>query len=528
LKRFLALDWDHKQLHIVVAAVSGGVVRVQKTAVFAEEQTPNLGEAEALGQRLRAHLKEAGIAPAPVLACVGRDRVILKEVRYPAVKPSEEPALVRFQAAKELTEPMDEVVLDYATTGQAAAGGEQRALALIVRRELLNAYQALCQAAGLKLSALVPRPFALLACLNAIGIPPSAADAGGPGLAVLSLTERWAELCVARGDTLLFARSLASGASLAGEVRRNLAVYGGQWPQHPVRTLYVADGGVEHAALCGRLRELMQIPVEPFDPFAGTQGTPPSGTVGGSFAAAVGLLRVQAQRRPFAVNFVHPKEPLPPDTSSRKRLLVAAGLAASLLLVLVWFGHSQLASLDTEMASLLDRKASLDRELHLLQEDEARIQAINEWTDGEVVWLDELYDLAERFPDVQRMHLTTLNGEPLTRTTKGKNATKYVARLTLKGIINYDYELVDQLIGRLTRDGHYRPDPKQIKPNTGIDRIRFRQEFSTRADVEKRLPKQYTSRLAGDDGEGRTRNRGRRQRGQEGDFGFDSFGGDQP
>jgi len=530
LKRFLALDWDHKQLHIVAATVSGGVVRIQKIAVFAEEQTPNPAEAEALGQRLRNHLKEAGIAPAPVLACVGRDRVILKEVRYPAVKPSEEPALVRFQAAKELTEPMDEVVLDYASTGSAVAGGEQRALALIVRRELLNAYQTLCQSAGLKLVALVPRPFALLACIHGIpGAQASTPEIAEQGLAVLGLTERWAELCVARGDTLLFARSLASGAALPGEVRRNLAVYLGQWPQHPIRCLYVADAGVEHAALCQRLGELLQVPVQSFNPFTGTQGSVPAGTVGGSFAAAVGLLRMQAQRGPLPVNFVKPKEPRPPDNSNRKRLLVAGGLAAGLLLAFGWYGYSQLANKDREMALLQERKLSLEGELRLLQEDETRIQAINEWADSEIIWLDELYDLAERFPDVQKMRLVSLTAEPLTRAAKGKNAAKQVARLTLKGIINYDDQLVDQLIGRLARDGHYRVDPKQIKQNTGVDRRNFRQEFTTRADVERRLPKQYTLRLPGDDGAGRLlRNRVRRQRSQERDFGLDAFGGDQP
>jgi Tfp pilus assembly PilM family ATPase len=113
--------------------VSGGSVRIQRVESWNQTSTPNLGQAEELGRWLRDRLKEKGIAPAPVLACVGRDRVILKDFRYPDVPPSEEAAVIRFQAVKELTEPIDEVIIDYTPAGPPGSG-ERRALVPIIRR----------------------------------------------------------------------------------------------------------------------------------------------------------------------------------------------------------------------------------------------------------------------------------------------------------------------------------------------------------------------------------------------------------
>jgi Tfp pilus assembly PilM family ATPase len=488
----LALDWDYQQLHVVSAKVSGGRVQVQQAAFWQEEHSPNPAEAEALGRLLRDRLKAAGIAPAPVLACIGRDRVILKDIRYPPVAPAEEPAVVRFQVVKELTDSADDVVMDYApVTGASGAGEERRALVLIVRRELLVAYQSLCKAAGLKLLALTPRPFGASAGLraSAAGVPSS--DSGEPHetRAVLTLAERWTEFCVVRDGCLVLARSFAPGTAPVEEARRNLAVYNGQSPQHAVRAVYLANGG-EGEPLRERLEQTLGTPVIPLDPFAGLEGPVPVVRNRGGFAGAVGLLRLQAEGKAVPINFLTPKQPKPPRDPNKKRVALAACLAALLVLGAVAIGYAQIAKRDRELTALTLAKVLLDGQMVQIEEDAKRIEALEEWAGGEIVWLDELYDLTDRFPNTDTIRLTHLTGSPLATAEK----EKHVARLTLKGVTTDNFQPVDDLIAQFARDG-YPVDPKHVNSNTEHDKQQFSKQFTTRADLQRQPPGKYTRRL---------------------------------
>src|SRR6476660_2854859 len=113
LSRFLAIDAEHGAIHVAAGMVRSGQVRVEKavTVPVGEALTP--ANAADLGRQLRDALKSAGIAPAPVLATVGRDRVIVKDFKIPKVSAAEEPAVVRFQASKDMTEAPDSIILDY-------------------------------------------------------------------------------------------------------------------------------------------------------------------------------------------------------------------------------------------------------------------------------------------------------------------------------------------------------------------------------------------------------------------------------
>jgi hypothetical protein len=400
----------------------------------------------------------------------------------------------------------------------------------------------LCKAAGLKLAGITPRSFGTATCLQralAAPVEPLPPELQQSAVAVLTVADRWAEFCVVQNGTLRFARALAAPAAgaeqaLLGEIRRNLAVYAGQAPHAPVRALFLAD-----SAARGALRELLKntlaIPVHQLDPFLGAAEPPLSAERRGAFAGAVGVLQAQAAHGELPINFAKPKEPKPERDPHQLRLVAAAVLVAAVLIGAAVYGYAQVLSYDNRIEALNRQKIELEGLLGVVEEDAKRIKAIGEWVEEDVVWLDELYDLTERFPAGDSVRLTRFVGSPLARptsavaangngNTKGKTRQQYSARLALEGVTavtDTSRRRVEALVSELAGEGHYKHvDAAVFKRNTGIEPRRYPQQFTTKVDVEPRPPTDYRLRLsakppARDDGEGVDPN-------------FGGFGGNRP
>jgi Tfp pilus assembly PilM family ATPase len=470
LPRFLAIDWDHSLLHVVSANVGRGGAQIQRGRVWQQEQSPGTADAETLGTILRDRLKEGSIAAAPVVMSVGRDRFILREIRYPQVPEAEEPAVVRFQAAKELTEAAEDVVIDYAPLPEPGPNGERRAQVLILRRQLLSAYEGMCRAAGLKLAAVAPRPFGIAGCAARCShLPPAGADQGRGAVgavAVLTVTGGWAEFCVVRDGQLLFARPLAPGGGLVGDIRRNLALYAGQpssmAARDRVQALYVAGDG-EHAVLREQLQQLLAIPVHALDPFAGIERLDVQGNRGG-YTGAVGLLHAQAAQA-GAINFAAPKEAKPARDPRRERVLVSALVGLLVLVGGLVVGNQVLAVRKDQVKQLTEEIGDLDGRIALFGKESEKLKELEGWTGAAVSWLDELADINQRFPDTRLMHLKEFKGT----TFPGKvTGGRHTAVMTFIAEFTCDEQEVNRVVERLSANSltsNYRLASKVITPS---------------------------------------------------------------
>jgi hypothetical protein len=425
LARFLGIDWNpaaHGQaprLCVVEASVHRGKLAIQRALSWPEAPSPDPAGAAEAGRRLQERLKEAGIAPAPVLYAIGRDRVLFREVRYPDVPADEVAAVVHYQAAKELAFSADEAVIDYTLSTSPGPLGEKRAFVAILRKEPLSAIQKTCQAAGLRLEVVSARPFALLANWQAQTGP---AAAGAPEVsAVFVVTNGGGELCVARGSELLFSRAIAPAAGSDGdgsaavylpELRRSLAAYGSQFPQQPVRTLYVAGGPV--TAGQGALAAGLGLKVLPFDPLSGTDLPDLAGKE--AFAGALGMVQAVLAHRKLPVDFLAPKKPRTPVNRKRIYVIAAAALVLALLGGTAAAYGLAVSSRNRQIEELAAQNEAKEKEIKAYGDVDKRLEVIDSWAGQEMVMLDELYDLIAQFPDQPGIRITKASWTPAAQT----------------------------------------------------------------------------------------------------------------
>jgi hypothetical protein len=507
LSRFLAIDVDSQGLFVVAGTARGGAARVEHAISWADDADPppplTLETAKVVGEQLRERLKAAGVPAAPVVVAIGRDKVIPKEVRYPVVAPAEEPALVRFQALKEITENPDDVVLDYAplANGVPDPAAERRAMVVVVRKEVFAAVQAMCAAAGLKLAAVTPRPFAVAAGLTrafatgAVLPPDNPADA----VAVLTTGPQGGEFTVVRDGQIVFTRSvpahaLANEHLLVNELRRNLTIYAGQNPGHAARAVYVAESEDSVRGWTSRLRLGLNVPVHAFDPLNGyvPEVVP---ELRGRYAGAAGLLAGRAADA-LPINFAEPRRPRATSDPRKRQLVLAGAVAAALVLAGGIFGLTEYVRASDRLANLQAEKEVLEKSIADMEGDAKRLDAVDQWSKREVVWLDELYELADRLPSGDTIRLTSLETKALPVNTKtGKQDAQALLTLQLAA------KTTDA--GSTLRYAFERDNPPDklkwytafdTKPNSVVGgNVAFNQLFTFSAKVNHRPPEKYTT-----------------------------------
>lgn len=493
MSRLLAIDAETGVVHVAAGSPKGGTMRVDRAVSLRLGGTLTPANAAELGRELREALKASGVAPAPVVAVVGRERLIIKDVTLPPDVPSDrEPDVVRFQAQKDMTESPDSVVLDYYRLDRDSAAGQSLVVSASVRKDVINAYKTFCQSAGLRLVAVTPRSLGSLAAYDravATGAV-TAPEERRPSIAIMTRGEKWGELLIARDGQVVFSRvisaaALASETMLLGEMRRNLAVYNGQNAQQPVQGVYVAES-TGPGSWSGRLRAALNVPVQSFDPLDGVEHDVAVDAIG-HFAPLVGLLSLKSQGR-TPIDFISPRQPIIRVSKARQWTTGLVGLFSVLVIAGLGLGYMKLRAKDSELRRAMQLRTELETEVSNLEKDRKRIAAFNEWNDQRINWLDELYDFTYEFPDIKASatRLEQFRGEP--RQPEKNSKIKLVGRVIVK-VSTDSAPAFAGLQANLRGDKHYHGI---VPTNKGAGGIGTRlQAYELRAEIERRPPNEF-------------------------------------
>lgn len=485
---WFVIDWDQEHFHVLLAQSSRHGVKVTRAVSWPHPEPFTPSTAERVGKAFRDFLKSERLAAAPVLFGLGRDRVFLKELRFPEIAPHEEAGLVRFQTGKELTESVESYAIDY--THLKKEGGERQVMAVAVRRDIVAMIQTFCQAAGLRLHAVTPRLFGLGRALER-SVAPDPSPLGPQTLnAVISVGERWADLCFFRGGRLLQAQALATGTLLKAEINRNLAVFKAQQAVNLDLTgpdcLFAFGSGV--SALLAEDAGV-RLPVRALNPLAPEADLAALVKNPGCFAGAVGLADLWSSRDERPVNLASPKRQTAPISLSRQRAMLLGSAAAVLFLVALGSMWYVLYQKRTEVAELGAERTRQEEFMTKFAQERAEVDAYKDWQQTTVPWLDEIYDLSARYPWEVGFRVNQFSGTSVG--TKKNSKDGFIGKISLSGFAPPGKQiLVNQLNETMSRDTHVKPSIKNVKnpPNGPI-------EYQLKIDLVKQDYKKYDTRL---------------------------------
>ena len=415
-RAFAAVDFDSRQLRVVLAERAGGRTRVLKLASVAmPEGIDPEAPGEMLAGLLARTLKDLGMGGLGVLMNLPRSQAVLKPLSLPPGTPdSELPGMVLFQVEKELPFHPEEAVVDFTVerqhydasgeTAEAAAGID--VLVAATRLPVVNRCRELASAAGLRLLRLGLRPYANLRCIDACTL-----RGAKESLLLVHVTAEETEIDVIVGSSLAFSRSVtvkvpspraareerdACVASLATEVARSVQSYQAVQRGGRVDAALVAGGAGLEGPLAEDIARRLGVPCELFDP----SGALRLGDVANAsaFISALGLAIAHRDGSGLPFDFLCPKRP-GPRRDVRKMAKVGAAAAAGVLLAAgIALGVMSLGAKAEQLAALNGQYAKAHAAGVKLRKAVDRVRRVEQWAGEGRDWLSHWAYLSALMP----------------------------------------------------------------------------------------------------------------------------------
>ena len=483
----LAVQWDPASVDYVVAERKAGKVTIVAAGSVARthgEDEPEVSPGEILG----AELQRLGVRRPITIVALGRGNVDVIPLQLPPAGESELPTLVANQVVRDAGDVAETGIIDYVTL-DTPEGQPREVFAFVVDTLTIDHVVRELSKAGLKPCSIVYRPLASVTALKRM-VPQSRRT-----MILATLHDREADLSIVRNGRLVYTRTARLSetknvgdiaAQLAVEVRRSLAAASlpmDAEEQH----LYVFGALQESEQLVQELAEELSLPASLLDPLRMEHVVGPTPESVGRLSPLLGMV-YEHFGATHPLDFLHPKQPPPPPNYYRRAAFYAAAVLvlAAVGLYVVWDAN---AKADEEIAGIRSTLEKTTAQLEKVKQKQSVVDAVWEWRTDNVNWLDELYDLARRFPSGRDAIIRRFS------ISLGRGGQTFVD-LTVQV---RDPDVISQL-GDNLRDAYHDVRSKGVSEQTSS--ADYPWQFDTRITLRKRDVEEYRKRAPAEPGQG--------------------------
>jgi Tfp pilus assembly PilM family ATPase len=462
-----ALELDGQTLRVVQAVPRGdraAVTRVLATPLALPADADRTDPA-VMGRALAQALSTLGLNPNAVVMGVPRAQVVLRPLTLPAIEDIRQLAsMVHFQISRDLPFRLQDAVVDFRVrsspvsgdvpgseatpretppadlkiAGMAAGGAKVEVLVAAAQCEVVEFYEQVAEAAGLRLAALGLLAYANVRCVQACIV---AED--DQTFALVSLRPDEVSIDVIARESLLFSRgaavrttneqpapppaiepavaektekpegspaveaprlTFADAATI--EVVRSLHSYSGMDPQNPAARVVVTGAtGQEVAEALGKR---LSVPCALLD--LGPLGLPQeeSEAATGS-TAAIGLALGAASLAGLPFDFLNPKHPAVPRDLRRLRILAGLAAAAAALVFLLAIRGYLINQRERVRRDLAAQLAEAEKKSPIYRRMIQQASAVDDWAREGRNWLDQYAYLSAVLPPSEEVYVTQLS-----------------------------------------------------------------------------------------------------------------------
>lgn len=397
----IILEWDPTRVRAAVGSASANAPSVQRTVTFDLSSGEESDEVVTMADSISAGLKEHKIGKGDAIVVVERSVAELRVLSVPPVPDDELPDVVRFQAGREFTSVTDGWLVDFIRL-PSSPNGQRRVLAGAISPQVAAQIRGTCDTAGLNLKKVVLRPFASGRLLAAAGMLQE-------DCVLIELLGETADMTVFSQSGLQLTRSIrvSSEASVEAiakqmqmELKRTLTSFQNQQQNADVKRVLIMAPSDLSGSLESTLSEALELQCLAVDPWSifknlgSAKGSAPDHSE--TLAAVLGGLCSSSEDY-SEIDFVNPTRPPAPPSNRRRNVLIAA-TAATLLVSLGGLYWVQASQLDSQLAQLQEEVAKMGREDQTHQDRLKEIGMLEEWVSNRPNWLAEMGEMSRQFP----------------------------------------------------------------------------------------------------------------------------------